>query len=670
MANVFSVLIRRIKNLPSDDSKKYTLLRHLFAQIWLEKQHLSADFLPGISPKFLPTKFTLEKALFDIPAGQEGTPNTLTPEIIGQINEYYATKNTVARGIFYTPFETARHLSQETLLAWLKQHHFLPDTARTLDISLLAQKDRARLICALKRLTVCDPACGAGGLLIPFWLELATLQHTLTPNTNYAQLLYNIAADNLYGIDVNLRAIKDLRLRMALTLAAHGQKLPARLNFCVADSLSGNPAQVWKKRFPDVFSRGGFDIYLANPPYIGQKNHKEIFSALRKNPHWKKWLTPKSDILYLFFHLAFDVLAKDGVAGLLTTSYFAQAAAAKPLRERLKQQAGILRLIDFGEKKLFTRAQGQHNLITIFTPIPTLKTQENLFSGPHLFLTTNPVPNDVKSALCKMARVPTRLQDCAHISNGLMTGCDHAFILTAAEMHTLTPTPAETKKLKPFFKNSDISPYVCAQTPRLYLIDLFYPGDRDIDMTRYPHFAAHLKQFKNTLLARKQNNNGIQNALKQGKYWFGSVRRKINFEDDKLVIPHRAPHNVAAYAPNAWYASSDVYFITAPQRNITLWYLLALLNSTPYYVWLFYKGKRKGNLLELYSQPLGEIPVPSASAPTQQKIERLVQKIYALKIKNPEAVVTRYQAEIDTLVCMLFNLSAKETAAVLSFHTY
>ncbi len=38
-------------------------------------------------------------------------------------------------------------------------------------------------------------------------------------------------------------------------------------------------------------------------------------------------------------------------------------------------------------------------------------------------------------------------------------------------------------------------------------------------------------------------------------------------------------------------------------------YLLAILNSNLYFFWLYFRGKRKGEMLELYQQPLSEIPV-------------------------------------------------------------
>lgn len=45
-------------------------------------------------------------------------------------------------------------------------------------------------------------------------------------------------------------------------------------------------------------------------------------------------------------------------------------------------------------------------------------------------------------------------------------------------------------------------------------------------------------------------------------------------------------------------------------------YLLALLNSKLIYFWLYYRGKRKGETLELYATPLSEIPIAETNTAT------------------------------------------------------
>ena len=445
-----------------------------------------------------------------------------------------------------------------------------------------------------------------------------------------------------------------------------------------------------------MFASGGFDAVLCNPPYVGQKNNKALFERLRRQARWKPYISPKGDLLYLFFHLALEVLKPCGVGGFLTTAYFAQAASAAGLRARLKKEAAFLRLLDFRSARLFARAPGQHNLISVFQKTdekPLCRVgeenqpvaQETLYSGPAHFLNTAAQDDTTASLLQKMAAAPLRLKDVAAVSNGLMTGCDKisaahlsrhrlpgvhkgdgVFVLSQAEKDALNLSPAELTKLKPFFKNSDIAPYAPNTDANYWLVDFFYPNDRETDFSVYPHLTAHLARFKPVLLARKQNNNGIDKQLKKGAYWFGSVRRKMDFDADKLAAPQRARTNMFAFAPGPWYASSDVYFISAPKPGFSLWYLLALFNSAPYYAWLFHKGKRKGNLLELYSQPLSELPVPKANTAQQNAMETLAKEIYRKKKENPASDISREEEAVNLQVAKLFALTPRELARAVT----
>ena len=652
---------------------RYLLAKHCLQALapQVNAQTVLAPFFPHSLPA-LPAHLEnpLRAWLAQTPVGGEGTAGVLSAEAVGLLSERESS-SPARTGIFYTPFHQGRQLARETLCAWLGW----PSLDQSFWQTLPAEK-RQHIDQRLAQLTVCDPAAGAGGLLIPFWLELASLRQALNPTQSLGELLRACVQHNLYAADIRPQATADLRLRLALTLASYGQSIPHFEHIYTFDSLAGRERSVWQETCSEVFAQGGFDIFLANPPYIGQKNNKSLFTSLRQNPHWKEWLTPKSDVLYLFFHLAFDLLRPGGTAGLLTTTYFAQASAAYTLRKRLCQHATLHRLIDFGEEKIFSRAKGQHNLITVFSPggptaqpctlgqTPTPCLPENLFSGPHLFLTTQSIPHAVEQLLRQMAASPYTLKQVATISNGLMTGCDKAFILTEAQKNALVLNEAEKQKLKPFFKNSDIKPYVPRLQPRLWLIDFFFPQDKETDVSLYPHLLVHLAQFKTQLLARKQNNNGIDKQLAAGKYWFASVRRRMNFEAEKLMIPHRCATNTFAYSNGPWYASSDVYFISSVVPPWNVWYLLALLNSTPYYFWLYYKGKRKGKLLELYSSPLGELPIPCPAPAIQEELAQLARQIFTCKATHPQADTSVLQNRINQRVYELFNLTPQQAKLV------
>jgi len=651
-------------------------------------QLLLAKFfsVPCVLPPELQTH--AQKIIDPLSVKPEGTPHAFTPEILGLLREQSVPLRK-KQGAFYTPFALADLLAQETLQIFIRHTLNIPFSSLT-DLSNIQKR---RLNYLLKHITVCDPAAGAGGLLIPFALNLAHLRKQLSPHTSEKTLLREILQNNLYAADISANALADFQNRADLL----AEKKCLLHTLCTNALSTQNDRTVWEEKFPAVFEKGGFDIVLSNPPYVGQKNNKEIFNTLRQNPVWKNFITPKSDLIYLFFFLALRILRPNGTAGFLTTPYFSTSAGGRFLRQYLQEKSTFLRLINFENQKLFP-GTSQHTLLSVFkkgkTDLPcligidkTALTPSALFTGSASYLTTRAdnIYPPLSTVLQKMEQnAAYTLGQIASVSNGLMTGCDKisaahvqknrlptcfkgkgVFVLTNEEARQLPLSAAEKQKLKPFFKNSDIAPYVPNTRPKYRLIDFFYPNDRETDFSAYPHLRAHLAQFKTVLLARKQNNNGIQHQLQQGKYWFGSVRRKMNFEGEKLLAPHRAVRNIFAYCDGPWYASSDVYFISSANKNFSLWFLLVLLNDPLYYLWLSYKGKRKGNLLELYSEPLKNLPIPSCTPQQKKQLEKLAKQIFAAKKQNKNSSALEERA--NQFVSSLFKLTPEEQIALRNY---
>ncbi len=519
-------------------------------------------------------------------------------------------------GAFYTPEPLAQLLARE-VLACLPPHT------------------------NLKQLKILDPAAGEGGLLLPFAHELAKRRAEQESGASLDEILQDVLSRQLFVADISADALAKI-------------PLPPQHIYCGDALAEYDGHSVLHPLAPD-----GFDIVLANPPYIGQKGHATIFKKLRQNPLWAPYVTPKNDLLYYFFYLALLLLKPNGLAGFITPPYFTTAAGGKLLRQTLQQKATFLRLINFENQHWFKDAD-PHTLLSVLqkgsstTPcqvgLHTLASipQQDLFYGEDVFLKTKALEEKTQQLLTRMAKAPHKLGEIAHVSTGLMTGYDKAFILTDQQKNALPLTKKELAKLRPFFKNSDIAAYVPNTKPRLWLIDFFYPNDRHLNTADYPHLLTHLAQFKERLLARKQNNNGIDKQLAKGHFWFGSVRRKMNFEKEKLVLPHRAPQVCAAYSSGPWYASSDVYFITSPKPPYTLWTILGLLNSAPYLTWLKANGKRKGELLELYSAPLQQLPIPTLTDAQQAQLDTLSHALY----KTPQD--TALQTQLDTLITACF----------------
>ena len=238
------------------------------------------------------------------------------------------------------------------------------------------------------------------------------------------------------------------------------------------------------------------------------------------------------------------------------------------------------------------------------------------------------------------------LGELCQINQGIVSGCDKVskrhikqydlpvevkgtgiFVLTAAEVETLDLTAAEQHILRPWFKNSDIERYWSrSQAKGEYLL---YLKDAVIDLPAA--IKKHLKPFRPILKVRREVKSG------RIKWWeLQWPRQQEIFEQPKLLVPQRSKTNTFAYNETAWYASADVYYITQPDAEVKLKYILALLNSSLYYLWFYYKGKKKGNLLELYQKPLTEVPIKVAAAEQQQIFIDLVEEIQTKKKKIKE----------------------------------
>lgn len=480
----------------------------------------------------------------------------------------------------------------------------------------------------------------------------------------------------------------------------------------------------WRYEFPAVLDDEGkfigFDIVIANPPYIGEKGHKPIFAPIRKS-NLKDWYCKKMDLFYFFYHLSFGIHKNGcGISTFITTNYFPTADGAKVLRRVIKEQMTVLAFVNFNRLRIFDSAGGQHNCIAIFRNgvVPEalcricyvgnnddeqsakLRLQNilnqvdvntsyysllnsKLFEGENNYLRFG--ENNMygyEPIFNKMTVGSVLLGSICSVNQGLRTGADKVskshiekldlpssfkkgagiFILTEKEVSDLTLTPIESAKIKALYKNSDIGRWVAARETSYRLIDIFYPNDRDIDMNLYPNLFAHLSKFQQILSNRTENANGIDKAIAKGLYYFASVRRKIDFAEPKIISPQRAKLNVFAYEESEWIASADVYYISQPVNGFELKYILALLNSKLFYFWLKNKCKQKGDVLELYQTPLSEIPIKYSLE--QRMLVNLVDEIIAVKRECSNENISIIEAEIDLMVYALYSLTYEEVCIV------
>lgn len=187
----------------------------------------------------------------------------------------------------------------------------------------------------------------------------------------------------------------------------------------------------------------------------------------------------------------------------------------------------------------------------------------------------------------------------------------------------------------------------------------------DLEPKEHKGVFEHLRSLKAAIESRKYDSGELSKALKLGAWWaLSSARKDFDFGTPKIVAPQRSYTNTFGYNDISWYASADVYFITAMQPSVALKFVLALLNSKLYFMWLYFKGKRKGEMLELYQKPLSEIPIKRISPDEQRPFIKLIDCILAAKQRDVEADTSEWELEIDVLVYVLYGLTPEEIKIV------
>ena len=457
-----------------------------------------------------------------------------------------------------------------------------------------------------------------------------------------------------------------------------------------------------------------FDIVIGNPPYIGEKNHKEIFKLVKES-ELGLYYQGKMDYFYFFFHLAINLTNPQGIISFITTNYYPTALGAKKLREDLKNRTTIRRLINFNEFRIFKSALGQHNLITILskennssleTEItiadknkdnnndsaltnilnsdPKLSTsyktnQEELYDGNEFYIRFNNNSSEsdvaIQSLLNKIKSEGILLKNIFNVNNGIFSGSDRLnidkknkynikidsdnagiFILTNDEINKLQLDINEKELIKPFFKNSDIHRYIASVTNSINLINLRYTDRPNIN--NFPNIKKYIEIFK-PLLEDRPKTGTLESAFNNGFWYVLSTSRKLNFDGPKIIFPQRSKINTFAYNEIPWYGSADIYYITSSENSngINLKYILALLNSRLFYLWLYHRGKRKGDTLELYGIPISEIPIKIVDESIQEKFVNLVDQIILRKQDNADSDISIIQKNIDSLIYEIYSLN-------------
>ncbi|MGL2834870.1 DUF7149 domain-containing protein [Helicobacter pylori] len=443
----------------------------------------------------------------------------------------------------------------------------------------------------------------------------------------------------------------------------------------------------WRFEFPEVLNDEGdflgFDCIIGNPPYIRQEQIKDIKPLLQKQ--YQDFYNSTADIYTYFFALSYHLLKEKGFNAFITSNKYARAKYGAKLRELLLKKTTIVSYMELNALKVFESATVDTSIMNFIKQEPpkesgfkyyepTLNDKDDLKSAPSLLMKQNALSTEsfifANATLLdlrdKIESVGTPLKDWdIQINYGIKTGANEAFIITTEKRDAILnacKTQEERERterlIKPILRGKDIKRY-SYEWADLWVVATFPSLKLDID--DYPSLKTYLSQFRPRI-----DQSGEKNCRKKtNNQWFetqDNIAYHEDFEKEKIVYPCiMAKEPCFVYEEKGFYAPAPANIITGDKIEIK--YLTALLNSRCIYFAMrkFYMGG--GIEGELKTNNLEKIPIPKITPKNQEladKITALVDKILALKEKDPKANTQRLEKEIDALVYQLYNLTDEE----------
>jgi hypothetical protein len=584
---------------------------------------------------------------------------------------------------------------------------------------------------ALRRVKVCDPACGSGAYLLGMLHELLDLRAALfqsrrLDSLSVFQRKLEIIQTNVYGVDIDQFAVNIARLRLWLSLAVdfegakpeplpnldykvevgdsllgpsptgglemgfrkqliddflklkaeyltahHGNKRDLKKKI---DSLKDDIASFgghkkgdgfdWVVEFAEAFVLGGFDITLANPPYVRMELFKEIKPVLKH--HFPDVHAERADLYCYFYARAVELLNGNGMLSFISSNKWLRAKYGAPLRKHLFQSCGIRSITDFGDLPVFESAtaypmvfvarkgnqsggQGVHftKVDSLESPYPDVLAITQI-SGHQLpseamlddkWLLAGARDQDL---IGRMKATSTPLRDvlAGHILYGVKTGLNDAFVIDGQASRKLSSNIATTRVIKRFLVGKDIQRWTVKPSDRFLLY--LYHG---VDTKGLDKVLDYLKPFRKDLMNRATSQKWYELQQPQEAYASG-------FEGAKIVYPDIA--KVPRFALDESGAFVDCTGFALPTDDL---FLLGVLNSIPVNRYFEQVGATvRGGYLRFKRQYVENIPVPNASASDRSRVVSIVKKC----LSETGEKLQRHELELNEAVARLYGLTLSD----------
>jgi hypothetical protein len=296
------------------------------------------------------------------------------------------------------------------------------------------------------------------------------------------------------------------------------------VDFGELDLSANDQFTLWHTWFYDVFSQGGFDIVIGNPPYIQLQANKGVLADLYSCVKFKTFVRT-GDIYSLFYEKGWQILKNGGCLCYITSNKWMRAGYGEQTRDFFAHYTNPEILIDFSGIDIFESATVVTNVL-LFTKlenkgqtscVATTNQDKDCLNNLHEFVRSkkyvqnlsnsdgwiilNPLELALKQKIIKVG-TPLKEWD-VDIYRGILTGYNDAFIISTKKRNEILENCHSEKErirtielIKPLLRGKDIIRYGY-EWANLWLINTHngYKNIDGIDINEYPALKKHLDNY-------------------------------------------------------------------------------------------------------------------------------------------------------------------------------
>ena len=647
-----------------------------------------------------------------------------------------------AGGVYYTPPYIVRYIVRQTI----------------------GKKIEDKTPEQVAKMHFVDPACGSGSFLVGAYQYLLDwhLNYYLENSAKFekANKIYkdattkeyklsieekrNILLNNIFGVDIDAQAVEVTKLSLFLkllenegrSLSSTGQQslfrasdlnakiLPGMMNnIKCGNSLIGSDYYEdkdltlfgiqeqrkvnvfdWDKQFPQVFTEGGFDCVIGNPPYLRVQGLRENYEDESKFYEQKyKSATGRFDFYVLFMERGFSLINENGILSFILPHKFINADFGTGIRSFIYNNKALNYLVHFGAEQVFANA-------SVYTCIVGLSHANKEFN----FVQVNPneienelnyekineeklscvekwnlAVSDDNQILDKINLLPCRVKDVFKgILQGIVSGDNKAFYLEDCVIKSkyiegfsaVTESRIQIEKeiCKPIFTGKTISRYELNNKNEYIIYPYHLINDKTVFYTEkelkecFPKCYEYFTSIKKRLSSRGT-------ASMKYPIWFAlwNARNIINLTTKKIFTPDICYGSSMVYDDVGYFHNDTSYglVLNKPDEQMYKAYL-AILNSSLTWFFLQKTGTSlRGGYFRFKTKYLEPFPLPELDEQSAQKLSSLAEQQLITHKQLAEAksdadknlLEQRIQildTQINTAVYKLYGLTPEEIKIV------